>query len=285
MRYRLLIVLITLIWGSSFVMVKSVTDYIAPSWILVMRFAVASLLLALAFAPRHHAFYLEKSHVRSGLILGVILFFAYYLQTVGITDTTPGKNAFLTATYCVIAPFTTWIFMKIRPNRFNVIAAVMCIVGIGLISLDGFSGMRFGDAMTLGCAVFYALQITFTAKYVKDRDVYAITIWQFATVAVLAAVVGVVSDPVPNLAALPTDVWWQMAYLAVVVTALALMLQNVAQAHVPPSSAGILLSLESVFGAAFSIALGQEDLTARIVAGFVLVFASVLVSEALPGRK
>ena len=283
MRYRLLIIAATIIWGSSFVIVKDVTNSMPPAWILVVRFTAAAIIMAVAFL-KYRELYFERSHVGFGLLFGLAMFLAYYTQTIGITDTTPGKNAFLTGTYCVIVPFLAWVLVRRRPNRYNIVAAVLCIVGIGFISLDGSLTMRFGDAMTLVCAVFYALHITLVSQFAQGRNIYVLTMWQFVGVAICSLIVGGLFEPMPDWAAVPMDCWISLAYLAVACTTVALLFQNIGQAHLPPASAALLLSLEAVFGVAFSVALGAETLTLRIVFGFALVFAAIIISEVLPER-
>ena len=283
MRYRLIIIVATVIWGSSFVIVKDVTGSITPAWILALRFSAASAIMAVALLGRRRV-YFEKTHVAYGLLFGIAMFLAYYLQTVGITDTTPGKNAFLTGTYCVIVPFLAWAVTRKRPNRYNIAAALLCIAGIGFISLDGNLSIRFGDAMTLACAFFYAVHIVLVSMFSKGRDIFVLTMWQFIGVAACSLVVGLVGEPLPAWADLPAECWASLAYLAVACTALALLFQNIGQAHLPPATASLLLSLEAVFGVAFSVALGTEELSVRIVVGFALVFAAILVSEVLPER-
>ena len=286
MRYRLLIIAATIIWGSSFVIVKDVTNSMPPAWILAVRFTVAAIIMAVAFL-KYRKLYFERSHVGFGLLFGLAMFLAYYTQTIGITDTTPGKNAFLTGTYCVIVPFLAWALVRRRPNRYNIVAAVLCIVGIGFISLDGsFSlTMRFGDAMTLVCAVFYALHIILVSQFAQGRNIYVLTMWQFVGVAACSLFVGGLFESMPDWAALPMDCWISLAYLAIACTTVALLFQNIGQAHLPPASAALLLSLEAVFGVAFSVALGAETLTLRIVLGFALVFAAIVISEVLPERS
>ena len=283
MRYRMLIIVATIIWGSSFVIVKDVTNQLSPAWILVVRFTAAAIIMGVALLGRRQL-YLEKSHVGYGLLFGLAMFMAYYLQTIGITDTTPGKNAFLTGTYCIIVPFLAWVLLGRKPNRYNLVAAVLCIVGVGFISLDGDLVIRFGDAMTLACACFYALHIILVSRFAEGRDVYVLTLWQFIGVALCSLVVGLVAEPLPTWNELPADCWTSLAYLAVACTTLALLFQNIGQAHLPPASAALLLSLEAVFGVAFSVALGAEELTVRVIIGFTLVFAAIVVSEVLPER-
>ena len=284
MIYRLLIVAATVIWGSSFVIVKDVTTYMTPAWLLFIRFLGASLILALVFL-KYRQFYFKKDHILYGALFGLALFTAYYVQTQGIIYTTPGKNAFLTGTYCVMVPFLAWAVTKRRPTKFNLLAAFLCIVGVGFISLNGDAGVNIGDVLTLGCAVFYATHIVLVSKFSPGRNIFVLTMWQFFFVAVLSAVVGLVSEPAPAiLASMQPEQFIQLAYLTVACTALALLFQNIGQANIPPASASLLLSLESPFGVFFSVLAGAEVLTGQIVFGFVLVFAAIVVSEVLPEK-
>lgn len=281
-RYKVLIVVATLIWGSSFVIVKDTTNAISPAWILVFRFALAAVLLAVVFLKKR-ALYLRKDYVLLGALFGFLLFMGYYLQTIGITDTTPGKNAFLTGTYCVMVPFLAWFIQRKRPHAFNIVAALLCIVGIGLVSLSSGFSISFGDALTLCCAVFYGLHICFVSKYSQDRDIFVLTMWQFAFTALFSLVAALAFEPAPEWGELSAQYWVSLLYLGIACTTLALLLQNVGQQKLPPSTASLLLSLESPFGVAFSVAFGAEALTVRMVCGFVLIFVAILVSELAPG--
>lgn len=282
MVYRLLIVVATIIWGSSFVIVKDVTGFLTTGWILVVRFSVAAVLLALVFAKKRHL-YLQRDYLLYGGLFGVALFLAYYVQTQGLIYTTPGKNAFLTGTYCVLVPFFAWFATRKRPTLINVGAALLCIAGVGLVSLSGDLTVNLGDALTLLCAVFYALHIVLVSRFSQGRDIFVLTMWQFAGVALCALVVALITEPAPVvLTCLSLEQFVQLAYLAVACTTLALLFQNIGQKHLPPSSASLLLSLESPFGVAFSVAFGAETLNAQVLCGFVLIFAAIMVSEVLP---
>ncbi|MDO4502734.1 MAG: DMT family transporter, partial [Coriobacteriia bacterium] len=282
MLYRLLIVIATIIWGSSFVIVKDVTGFLTTGWLLVIRFSVAAVLLALVFAKKRDL-YLRRDHILFGGLFGVALFLAYYVQTQGLIYTTPGKNAFLTGTYCVLVPFFAWFATRKRPTLVNVGAALLCLVGVGLVSLSGDLTVNIGDALTLLCAVFYALHIVLVSKFSQDRDIFVLTMWQFAGVALCALVVALLTEPAPVvLTQLDAGQFAQLAYLAVACTTLALLFQNVGQKHLPPASASLLLSLESPFGVAFSVAFGAEALNGQVLCGFVLIFAAIMISEVLP---
>lgn len=284
MKYRLLIVLATIIWGSSFVIVKGATDFLDPSLILAVRFSIAAMLLALVFA-KYRTLYLTRDHIGFGLLFGLALFCAYYLQTVGIQYTTPGKNAFLTGTYCVLVPFFAWFATKKKPTLLNIGAALLCFCGIGFVSVGNEGGVNIGDLLTLACAVFYAIHIVIVSKFSQGRNIYVLTMWQFAGVALCSAIVALVTGAdVSPLTTLDLSQAGALAYLAVACTALALLFQNIGQANVPPASASLLLSLESPFGVLFSVALGAETVSAKILFGFVLIFAAIVVSEVLPTK-
>ncbi|ANE23279.1 hypothetical protein AAY81_09415 [Denitrobacterium detoxificans] len=281
MKYKLLLVMVTVVWGSSFVIMKDLVDDVNPAWLLAVRFALAAVALAL-LSLKHRKLFFQREYVKYGIIIGLPLFVGYLLQTIGLTDTTPGKNAFLTASYCVMIPFLNWAALYRKPNRFHVVAAFMCLFGIGLISLnEGFS-VSFGDAFSLSCAFFYALQLIFMVKFGHDRNPAVLTIWQLVVISVGSALVALVTGAPLDFSMLGGEAWLALVYLAVVVTALAILFQNVGIANVEPATAGLLLSLESVFGVAFSIALGYEALTPRVLVGFLVVFAAIVVSEYVP---
>ena len=129
MKYRLLIVAATIIWGSSFVVVKDAVTYVDPTWIIAIRFSASALILAAIYFNRKSLFF-KKEYVSIGLLFGLALFAGYYYQTVGIQYTTPGKNAFFSGTYCIMVPFLAWFFTRKKANRFNITAAVLAVIGI-----------------------------------------------------------------------------------------------------------------------------------------------------------
>ena len=200
--YKLMLLAATIIWGFAFVVMKDAVDVLPPAQLIGVRFFLTGLLMAAVF-HRSLKGALNGPCLKAGLVLAVVTFLAFWVQTVGLADTTPGKNAFLTATYCVIVPFMLWAVAGKRPTFANVGAAALCITGIGLVSLTaGSLAFEFGDAMTLLCAVFFAAQIIAIARYSKRFDVLALTVYQFLFGGIAGLVVGALTEPAPNLAAL-----------------------------------------------------------------------------------
>lgn len=265
----------TLIWASSFIILKKTLDTVPVMWVLALRFTGAAVILALFALPSLKK--IDRTCVYYGVAMGVVLSAAYILQTFGLYYTTPGKNAFLTSTYCVLVPFLCWALYKKRPDGYNIAAAFLCIVGMALSSLNGDMSLGLGDGLTMLCGAFYALQIIVTDKAVHDRSVLHLTMIQFASAAVVCWVGVLFSGPFPVDA--PASSWWSVVYMCVMCTCICFVLQAFGQRYTPPNTAAIILTLESVFGTILSMIFYHEQISLRVAAGFVLIFAAVLVSE------
>ncbi len=265
----------TLIWGTSFVVFKSALNDITPLWVLAIRFGGAALIMLLAAIPKLKE--LDKNYIKGGAIMGLCLAAAYTLQTYGLVYTTPGKNAFLTATYCILVPFLCWLLFKKKPDRYNVSAAVICLVGMGFVCLNDDLSVNLGDMLTVSCGLFFGLHIIATSHYVECRNVLLLTMLQFAVAGALCLVFAMLFEPRP--ANIPGSSWVSIAYLTVVCTGVCFFLQTVGQKYTPPSAVAVIMTLESVFGTALSIIMGQENITVKIAFGFCLIFVAIFISE------
>ena len=265
----------SLIWGSSFLIMKNSVDSIEPHFLLGIRFTIGCILLCLIFHRRLKN--LNRSYFVKGGFIGLFLFLAYSLQTIGITGTTPGKNAFLTAVYCVIVPFLYWAVDRKKPDVYNLSAAFISILGIGLVSLNASLKIQYGDAFTLAGGFFYAAHMVAVAKFGRDRDPVLITILQFGYAAIFSWVVALLSEDLTIT--MNTGLITGILYLSVFATAVALLLQNVGQKYTSPAPAAIIMSLESVFGVLFSVIFYREQVNLKLFIGFLLIFVAVILSE------
>lgn len=271
-----MILLATLIWGSTFFILKDTLDNVDLQFLLAFRFTAASAVLALVFWRRWRN--ASAAYWWRGAVLGVLMYAAYTVQNYGLMDTTPGKNAFFTAVYCVIVPFLYWIIDRRRPSRWNVLAALLCVAGIGLVSWDGGFSLTRGDLLTLLCGFLYACHIAAVPKFAQGRDIFLLTVIQFMVSALCSWAGALFTRGIP-VDGLPARAWWVLLYLAVAATALALLFQNVGQKYTDPSSAALLLSLEAPFGVAFSVLFGAEQPGPLMYLGFCLIFFAVVCSE------
>lgn len=264
---------------------KDAVDVLGPAQLVGVRFLLAGIVLAIIF-QKHLKSMLSLGGVRAGAIMGIILFSAFWLQTLGLAYTTPGKNAFLTATYCVMVPLIMWMVSHRFPGWSCIIAAFTCVAGIGLVSIDpGTSTVGFGDGVTLAGAVVFALEIIFISRFTKSYDAIGITILQFICCGILGLFFGFVFEPMPDVAAITPRFYGELAYLVLLSSCVCYVFQNVGLAHVPPAQGSLILSLESVFGVICSVLLYGEQLTPQMIIGFALIFIAILISELAPRRN
>jgi len=270
------------IWGGSFVVIKGALDVVPPCWLMFVRFFFSALIVGALFWKRVRP-HLDASTLRCGAVLGILSGTAFVVQNIGLTDTTPGRNAFLTATYCVMVPFVNWAVARRRPGATSIVAAALGILGVGLLSLgDDFSvGLSWGDMLTLVSAVLYALHIVAVARFsASGHEVMTMTVTQLAMSAVVSLAAALVLEGVIDFGVFADPgIWGALFYLVILSSAVCMVVQNLGQAHVPPAPASLLLSLESVFAVIASVLFYGEVVTPRLACGFALIFAAVVVSE------
>ena len=272
-----LLLLTALIWGSAFAVVKNTLDSFPPAAIIAMRYAIATLLTAVSF--RKHLRGMTRGDVARGAMVGLLLAAAYIVQTIGLQFTTAGKNAFLTTVYVLLVPFGCRVLFGQRLRRANYLAAGLMLAGIGLLSLEGeIGGLNVGDALTVLCGALFAGHIIAVERCQRETDVYALIVLQFGFAALYALVYALLLERGRPLDFNAGSVGG-LLYLAIFSTTIAMSLQNIGQSMAPASHSAILLSLESVFGALFSCLLLGEPMTPKILAGFAVIFAALMVNE------
>mgnify|MGYP002288872669 FL=1 len=278
-----LLLLTALIWGCAFAVVKNALDSFPPGAIIAMRYLIAAAITGILF--RRHLKKLTRGDVARGALVGLLLFGAYIVQTTGLQYTTAGKNAFLTTVYVLLVPFGCALLFHQKLQKSNLIAAVMMLVGIGLLSLDGQGGgLNPGDILTLICGFLFAGHIIAVEQCQKKTNTYALIVLQFAFCALYAGLYNRIFERGMPLAFTPGSIGG-LLYIAVFSTTIGMSLQNIGQSMAPASHAVILLSLESVFGVLFSCLLLGEKVTLQMGVGFAIIFAALLVSELAPGKK
>ncbi|NMA25133.1 MAG: DMT family transporter [Clostridiales bacterium] len=272
---RAALFLATLIWGISFVLMDLALDSIMTLYILAFRFLGAAVILLIAGFRELKK--LSWRYAGAGALMGAVLFAAYALQTYGLMLTTPGKNAFLTAAYCIIVPFLSWFVNRKRPDRYNIMAAVIGLGGVGLISLNDSFQLGTGDALTIACGFFFAVHIIVTGRAVGSRSPVLLTMLQFAAAGIIAGVLALIFEPAPQN--IPPATVWNLVFMTVAGTALCIYLQVFGQKHTPPSQASVIMTFEAPFGAAASVIFCGEALSLRLGLGFLLSFAAFIISE------
>ena len=267
--------IVTIIWGSAFVIVKNTITSISPNYLVAIRFFMAAALLCICFFPRLKK--LNRGCIIGGIMIGIPAYLGYFLQTVGLQYTTAGNSAFLTSIYVVAVPFLYWILRHRHPDRYNIAAAIICLVGIGFISLNANFSMNHGDFLSLLSGISFALQIVAISILTEKYDPILLSLTQFLFTSVIALVMALFTESFPTH--LEANSIYSLVYIGVFCTMIALTLQNVCQKYVIPSKASLIMSLESVFGCVFGIILLNEQFTPKTIIGFLLVLIAMILSE------
>lgn len=276
--YRLVLACAAAIWGLGFVIGKGAIETIGATWFTAVRFLGAGIVLTVILFP-HIKRHFNRQVLKAGCIIGLFSFMGFWTQFLGLGMTTPSKNAFLSACYCLTVPFIWWVVARRRPATKVLVAAMVCAVGIGLVSLtDGFS-VSAGDGVSILSAFLYGAEIVVIGLVMRDNDVLTVTTIQQFTSGFLALALAIATQPAPTASAATPELVGAMAYVCVLSAAFGAVAQNLAQAHVSPAEAGLLCSLESVFCALFSVAFFGEVLTPRMGIGFVLIFGSIALTQ------
>ena len=275
--WKLMLVAMALIWGYSFLTMKTVLDTVPTFMLLACRFLLSAVIMFIIFRKRIKAHF-NREYLGFGVLMGCVIWSAYAAQTLGLVDTTPGKNAFLTGTYCILVPFIALILFKERVTKWHIASALLCLVGVGFVALDNFS-IQIGDLMTLVGAVFFAVDMAVVGHIGRTRDVSVLTSWMFLFVGLFSLAATTAFEPRVPAEQWTPEIVGQLVFLAVVCTTIGLLLQNQALSHVPPATGSLLLSLESPSGVLFSVLMAGEVLTGKLIFGFVLIFLSIVLSE------
>lgn len=268
----------TMIWGSSFVVMKNSVDVIPPTYLLALRFTFAALALAAVFHGSLKK--INRSCLINGVILGVFLEISYLFQTYGLKHTTASKNAFITTLYVIIVPFLHWMFSKKKPAQKNIAAACIAVAGLALLTLQGDLTINFGDFLTLICGVCFAMHMVLIDRYTETYDPILLTILQVAVSGLINWCLAPFLDGSFDFTLLAdAGLIGGIAYLALFATMLGFLLQNVGQKYLSANTSSLLLSMESVFGTIFSVIFLKEVLTGRMIAGSALMLTAVILSE------
>lgn len=270
-----LLILTTILWGTSFIITKNITKDVPIFLYLGLRFSIA-LFGFIPFFP--HLKKLNKKIFWMGLITGLLYFFGIVFQTIGLQFTTAGKTGFITGLSTIIVPFLTWIGFK-KPLRLRVLfAVILSVVGMAFLLLEGVSGLIIGDILVLICAFFFALYIVLNDKYVRLIDVYLYSIIQVLVISVLSFICSLLLQESYNFSSFQPSFWFVMIYMGIAVMTLTILFQNWSQQYQGPTITAIIFTLEPVFAVLFGFLIGSEVLSLYGWIGCVLIFIAILIS-------
>ncbi len=271
---------VTLVWGTTFPLLKAASATLSGVEISAVRFCIAGLcMLPFAWgAPRQTW--------KDGAILGALALVSYVAQAFGLEYISSNRSAFLTALNVLMTPLLGLLFGA-SLSLIVLVAAGIALAGIGLMSWEGGAHL-LGDSATVLCALAYALYVIVLSQRSSNHNSRQLAATQIVLMAAFALlwVLGsgavrpdaLLSLPTRTLAQLP-----QLLYLGIIATAGMLFLQAVAQRQVPADKAAVIYAMEPVFAALFGWLWLSETLSTRAAIGGAMVVGAVIISELKPG--
>jgi drug/metabolite transporter (DMT)-like permease len=283
-KAHLLLAFITLIWGSTFVLIKAALRDCSPLVLNAVRMFLAAGLLAACYRKQLRS--LSRPTLFSGCVVGICLYLGYAFQTTGLRLTTPSKSAFLTGVSTVLVPVIRFALWRTHLRLWRAVGICLALAGLFLMTVPGgqqsiadFARVNRGDLLSFACAVAFAFQIVFLGRATQRFPFEQIAVLQIAVAAVLTAVSAPLLEQ-PHFSATPIVVACVLI-TGILGTALAFTVQSWAQQFTPESHTALIFTLEPVFAWLTSFILLGERLGLRAGGGALLILAGVLVSELL----
>lgn len=285
LQYDLMLVLVTFIWGTTFVIAKSLLESLEPLNYLSARFLVAAVFFA-AISPQVWRS-IDRNAIAGGAVLGGLLYLGFITQAVGLSYTTPSKSAFVSSTAVIFIPFLSRLLIGYRIRAEHLIAVTLAAFGVGLLTLpESNEGINKGDLITLAGTLFWALHVIYTSVWSKRVGTRSLMMIQLIVSAILFWASLILLN---TIGALPTvagksfpagmTAYAQLAYLAVIATIGVIFFQTRAQRYTSPTRAAIIFSLEPAFASIVSYLAIGEHLGWRAIAGGVLIISAIIVSS------
>jgi drug/metabolite transporter (DMT)-like permease len=282
------LLLVTLVWGATFVMVKDAVTGFPVFSFMVLRFALAALALApLALwqsrrspvalgRPRRTSSTNWRGLLFASALTGFALFAGYAFQTAGLKLTTPAKAGFITGLSVAIVPVISALLLRQSPSRNAWIGVGMATLGLALLSLTADLNIQTGDLLVMACAFSYAAHILLLGHFAPRHDAILLTLGQVTAVALFSGVAALIfDDPTP----LTGQVLFAAAFTGILATAVAFGVQTVAQRFTTATHTALIFAAEPVFAGLFSLLLIGETLGPRQLLGCALILGGMLVAE------
>jgi drug/metabolite transporter (DMT)-like permease len=258
-------------WGMAFVVMKAAIERQSVNNFLFTLFSLAVIVMV-ALKPQVLMKLDRDLIIRAGSA-GVFLGLGYIFQTLGLARTGAAITGFVTGLYVVFTPLLAYFFLKERLTKLIWACVFIATIGLGLLSIRGFS-VGIGEMLVLASAFFFAAHIIALGKWSSGRDVYAMTIVQLAMCALLS---GLASIPEGYSAPPDYGVWAVVVFTSVICTAVAFVVQTWSQAHMTTTKVAVILTMEVVFAALFAIIFGGERLTLQATLGGLMVLTAMFM--------
>lgn len=264
----------SIIWGTTFFVLKNVVQFIDPIILCAYRFLFAALILLTFLVLKRESIFLN---LRQGILLGIVLAVIYITQTIGIVYTNASNAAFITGLFVAFLPILSILFFKSIPSFSNTVAVVLSLCGLWILT-GGMSNINKGDLITTITAFAYAFHILLVDRFVKkNSNPITLCFQQFLVVSIISFILAItfkLNTEIPKQISHPLVI-----YLIIFPTVIAFLLQLFCQKITSPIKVSLIFALETFFGALFAWTLGKEIFSLTTFVGGVLIVIGIIISE------
>lgn len=271
----LALLLVTVVWGSTFVITKNVLKDIPTYNFLAIRFLTAFIFSSVVFYK--NLFSLDKNTIKYGILIGIVLFIGFAFQTVGLNYTTASKSGFITGFSVVIVPLISAIMFRKLPSLSIIAGVVLAVIGLGLMTLDSSLVPNIGDFYTLIAAVFFALHIILVGKYTVNVNSINLAIIQIGVVGFSSLLFSLSTESftIPST----VNTWGGILITSILATSGAFIVQNTMQKFTSATHTALIYTAEPVFSAIFAFMLIGERMTNKAIFGSILILLAMILGE------
>jgi drug/metabolite transporter (DMT)-like permease len=276
-----------MVWGLSLVIAYDLLDTgIPPIFLIAVTYGFGAVTLLPAKLAIRSTPKISTDEWRYGALVGMVIFLAFGLQTVGLVYTTPAKSGLLTILYVLFVPIIIALVQK-KISKLSILFALIGFIGVLIMSgiTGGDTSMNAGDVLTIFCAVMFAMQFVALEKFSPRLNAVNFTLVQMITAALVGMAVSLVFENRQYGDMELIGSWAGLVFMGFIVTGLGFYVQTAAQKKIPSTTIAIMCCTESVFAMIFSWALGYDVITIPLIIGAVLIVASTILSSIYDRRE
>jgi len=273
-----LLILVTIVWGSTFFIIKDTVSQVDAFHIVFVRNLLAAVPMMLVVLLRNKKSLLDKKALAQGAIIGFLLAVIYLTQTIGLKFTSSGHSAFITGSAVVIVPILLFFLWKERLYRQDIISILIVFSGLFLLTYDFKTMVNIGDIITLVTVAAYAFQIVLAGRFVKNTQAVSLIAYQFVFAALFSGIGSLIMCS-SSSALLSAKSIWALLYLGIVGTLFCYFVSVWVQNYVSSLQVALIFSLEPVFAVIFSSVFAGEEVVFKELAGMGLILSGVVLYQ------
>lgn len=269
------LILVTIVWGSTFFIIKDTVSTINEYLIVFIRSALAFIAMLLFLLVKNKKLLFNKKAFAFGSVLGILLALSYASQTIGLKFTSTGHSAFITSSAVILVPFFLFLFYKTKLVKIDIISVSIVLIGLFLLTYDFDTSVNIGDLITIITAVTYAIHVILAGRYVNKTETLSLVTYQFFAASIVSLIAWLLTNPSDLNISLKDSV--SIIYLGLIGTLFCYFITVWVQKYVSSLKVVIIFSLEPVFAVIFSYFLINEILNIKEILGASLILIGVII--------